>query len=125
MPLIVHCKSSIVIYNKPQHLNSSTEALSLQSKTLRRLFLYLLPILIMNLKHGVIIRKHILYVLSSVINLAPNLRELHLAVRPQRLQRPPAYMKHLHNIIIIYPILQWRLCNHTFIYHTTNNLSIF
>ena len=63
---------------KPQHLNSSTEALSLQGKTLRRLFLLLLPILIMNLKHRVILRKHILYILSSVVNLTPNLREHHL-----------------------------------------------
>ena len=73
--------STLSITTKPQHLNSSTEALSLQGKTLRRFLLPLLAVFIMNLKHRVILRKHILYILSSVVNLTPNLREPHLAVR--------------------------------------------
>lgn len=70
--------STLSITTKPQHLNSSTEALSLQGKTLRRFLLPLLSVFIMNLKHRVILRKHILYILSSVVNLTPNLREHHL-----------------------------------------------
>ena len=84
--------STLSITTKPQHLNSSAEALSLQGMTLRRFLLPLLAVFIMNLKHRVILRKHILYILSSVVNLTPNLREPHLAVRPQRLQRSPAYI---------------------------------
>ena len=48
---------------------------------LRRFLLPLLAVFIMNLKHRVILRKHILYILSSVVNLTPNLREPHLAFR--------------------------------------------
>ena len=70
--------STLSITTKPQHLNSSTEALSLQGKTLRRFLLPLLAVFIMNLKHRVILRKHILYILSSVVNLTPNLRGHHL-----------------------------------------------
>ena len=70
--------STLSITTKPQHLNSSAEALSLQDKTLRRFLLPLLAVFIMNLKHRVILRKHILYILSSVVNLTPNLREPHL-----------------------------------------------
>ena len=116
--------STLSITTKPQHLNSSAEALSLQGKTLRRFLLPLLAVFIMNLKHSVILRKHILYILSSVVNLTPNLREPHLAVRPQRLQRPLTYMKHLHNIIIINPILQRRSRNLTYIHHTINTHGI-